>query len=89
MTGRIVGGEFELEMGRPVQIWSNEASGHVLHGGEESFAYQNWSLEPNCAKKHYVKSVLKESIDKRTSKALLSRNPALMRRSSVRHPLFG
>ena len=41
------------------------------------------------AKKHYVKSVLKESIDKRTSKALLSRNPALMRRSSVRHPLFG
>ena len=41
------------------------------------------------AKKHYVRSVLKESIDKRTSKALLSRNPALMRRSSVRHPLFG
>ena len=57
VTGRIPGGEFELEEGRPVQIWSNEASGHVLHSGEESFAYQNWSLEPNCAKKHYVKFV--------------------------------
>ena len=34
------------------------------------------------AKRHYVKEVLRESRDKRKVKALMSRNPAIMQRSS-------
>ena len=39
-------------------------------------------LEWDRAKRHYVKEVIKESRDKRKVKALMSRNPAIMQRSS-------
>ena len=42
-------------------------------------------LEWDRAKRHYVKEVLRESRDKRKVKAMMSRNPATMRRSSADH----
>ena len=41
-------------------------------------------LEWQQAKRHFVREVLSEAKDRRTMKALLSRNPATMRRSSER-----
>ena len=48
------------------------------------FEEQEWEH----AKKHYVRQVMRDAHEQRKGAALLSRNPAMMRRSSERHPLF-